>query len=81
MNIRLFTEPPQALFQAAEIQDLYLGHYSDALLNYLLLERDYPDATEVDPARRQVAVLYKYRLNDCSSGDRGLPAGSRSGRP
>lgn len=70
--IRLHGEHPafhkasQALFQAAEIQDLYLGQYSDALLNYLLLERDYPDATEVEPAMRQVAVLYKYRLNDCS---------------
>lgn len=56
---------PQALFQVAEIQDLYLGRYSDALLTYLLLERDYPDAPEVFAARKQVAVLYKYRLNDC----------------
>ncbi len=56
----------QALYQAAEIQNLYLGRYSDALLTYLLLERDYPEAAEVAPARRQVAILYKYRLNDCS---------------
>ena len=61
-----FEKAPQALFQAAEIQDLYLGRYADALLTYLLLERDYPSAAEVEPARRQVAVLYKYRLNDCS---------------
>jgi TolA-binding protein len=61
-----FQKAPQALFQAAEIQDLYLGQYSEALLNYLLLERDYPEAAEVEPAIRQVAVLYKYRLNDCS---------------
>jgi TolA-binding protein len=60
-----FERVPQALFQAAEIQDLYLGHYSDALLTYLLLERDFPEAAEVGPARKQVAVLYKYRLNDC----------------
>jgi len=61
-----FARSPQSLFQMAEIQDLYLGRYSDALLTYLLLERDFPDAPEVGPARKQVAVLYKYRLNDCS---------------
>ena len=61
-----FVRVPQSLFQAGEIQDLYLGRYSDALLTYLLLERDYPEAVEVVPARKQVAVLYKYRLNDCS---------------
>jgi len=60
-----FVRVPQALFQVAEIQDLYLGRYSDALLTYLMLERDYPDAPEVFAARKQVAVLYKYRLNDC----------------
>ena len=60
-----FVRIPQALFQVAEIQDLYLGRYSDALLTYLLLERDYPDAPEVFAARKQVAMLYKYRLNDC----------------
>ena len=60
-----FVRIPQALFQVAEIQDLYLGRYSDALLTYLMLERDYPDAPEVFAARKQVAVLYKYRLNDC----------------
>lgn len=60
-----FVRNPQAIFQTAEILDLYLARYSDALLTYLLLERDYPDAHEVDLARRQAAVLYKYRLNDC----------------
>ena len=60
-----FLRIPEALFQTAEIQDLYLGRYSDALLTYLMLERDYPDAPEVFAARKQVAVLYKYRLNDC----------------
>jgi len=60
-----FVRIPQVLFQIAEIQDLYLGRYSDALLTYLMLERDYPDAPEVFAARKQVAVLYKYRLNDC----------------
>jgi TolA-binding protein len=61
-----FQRATQALFQAAEIQDMYLGQYSEALLNYLLLERDYPDADEVEPSMRKVAALYKYRLNDCS---------------
>ncbi len=61
-----FSRIPQALFQIAEMQDLYLGRYSDALLTYLKLERDYPHAPEVSEARTQVAVLYKYRLNDCS---------------
>jgi TolA-binding protein len=61
-----FVRVPQSLFQTAEIQDLYLGRYSDALLTYLMLERDFPYAAEVVPARKQVAILYKYRLNDCS---------------
>ncbi len=60
-----FVKTPQVLFQTAEILDLYLERYSDALLTYLILERDYPDAAEVEQARRQVAILYKYRLNDC----------------
>jgi len=60
-----FERVPESLFQAAEIQDLYLGRYSDALLTYLMLERDFPEAAEVVQARKQVAVLYKYRLNDC----------------
>ena len=61
-----FARAPEVLFQTAEIQDLYLGRYSDALLTYLMLERDFPEAAEVVPAMQQVAVLYKYRLNDCS---------------
>lgn len=60
-----FERVPQSLFQSAEILDLYLGRYSDALLTYLMLERDFPEAVEVVQARKQVAVLYKYRLNDC----------------
>jgi TolA-binding protein len=60
-----FVRTPQVLFQSAEIMDLYLARYSDALLTYLLLERDYPDAAEIEQVRKHVAVLYKYRLNDC----------------
>lgn len=61
-----FSRIPQSLFQTAEIQDLYLGRYSDALLTYLMLERDFPEAVEVVQARKQVAILYKYRLSNCS---------------
>lgn len=61
-----FVKTPQTLFQTAEIQDLYLGRYADAVLTYLLLERDFPDAAEVVPARKKLASLYKYRLKDCS---------------
>lgn len=61
-----FERIPEVLFQTAEIQDLYLGRYSDALLTYLVLERDFPEAAEVVPTMQQIAVLYKYRLNDCS---------------
>lgn len=61
-----FVRAPQALYQTAEILDLYQAEYSDALLIYLMLERDYPDAPDVVTARKQAAVLYKYRLNDCS---------------
>jgi len=60
-----FSRVPEALYEKAEILDLYLFRHSDALLTYLLLERDYPDAPQVEPARRQVATLFKYRLNDC----------------
>ena len=60
-----FARIPEALFQKAEILDLYLFRHSDALLTYLLLERDYPKAPQVEPARRQVAMLFKYRLDDC----------------
>lgn len=61
-----FQRIPQTLYQAAEMQNLYLAQYSEALLNFLLIERDFPDAEEVVPARKQAAALYKYRLNDCS---------------
>ena len=61
-----FARIPEVLFQTAEIQELYLERYSDALLTYLMLERDFPEAAEVMPAMKQVAALYKYRLNDCS---------------
>ena len=53
-----FERVPEALFQKAEILDLYLFRHSDALLTYLLLERDYPKAPQVEPARRQVRAAW-----------------------
>jgi TolA-binding protein len=55
---------PEALFQAAQLQHLSLGRYQEALLAYLSLERDYPGTPQASEARRQVADLYKYRLDD-----------------
>ncbi|MEJ2470598.1 MAG: tetratricopeptide repeat protein [Desulfuromonadales bacterium] len=60
-----YQEAPEALYQAAEIQEIYLRRPAEALLTYLLLERDYPEAQQVAAAQERVAVLYKYRLNDC----------------
>ena len=60
-----FVRAPKALFQVAEIQESYLSRYSEALLSYLLLERDYPEAPEVPIAQQRVAFLFKYRLDDC----------------
>jgi len=55
---------PAALFQTAEILNLYQQQYQDALLVYLLLERDYPAAPETQVAQRRAADLYKNRLGD-----------------
>jgi TolA-binding protein len=43
-----------------------LGRYQEALLAYLSLERDYAATSQAGEARRQVAELYKYRLDDQS---------------
>lgn len=54
----------EALFIAAELQHLSLGRYQEALLDYLSLERDYAATPQAIEARRRVAELYKYRLDD-----------------
>lgn len=59
-----FSHAPEALLQVAEMQHLYLGRYQEALLAYLNLERGYPSTPQAAVARRQVAELYKYRLED-----------------
>ena len=57
---------PEALLQAANVLNHGLGRYQEALLAYLSLERDYPATPQAGEARRQVAELYKYRLDDQS---------------
>jgi TolA-binding protein len=55
---------PEALLTAAELLHISLGRYREALLGYLTVERDYAATPYVARARRQVAELYKYRLDD-----------------
>ncbi|MCK4536129.1 MAG: tetratricopeptide repeat protein [Desulfuromonadales bacterium] len=59
-----FVRSPEALFQTAEILNHYLANYQEALLCYLLLERDYPENAWVRGAQHQAAAIYKYRLED-----------------
>lgn len=61
-----FKGAPQALFEAGEVLNLYQRRYPEALLTYLLVERDFPDSTAAHSARRQIAQIYKYRLRDYS---------------
>lgn len=55
---------PEALLQAAKLLNFSLNRFSDALLVYLSLERDYAATPQAAEARRQIADLYKFRLND-----------------
>ena len=55
---------PRALFESAQILNLYLGRYPVALLNYLRVERDYPDTSWALRARRREADIYKNSLRD-----------------
>lgn len=54
----------EALFQVAEISNLYLKNYHEALLAYLQLEKDFPAAPWAERSVRQVAAIYKERLKD-----------------
>lgn len=60
-----FSRASEALFQAAQILEVHLSKPSEALLTYLLIERDYPNAPDLERAQKQVATLFKYRLEDC----------------
>jgi TolA-binding protein len=55
---------PQALFQSAEVLNLYLKRYPEALLCYLQVEQEYPSSPWAGRAIRQVAEIYKNRLRD-----------------
>ena len=57
---------PQALFEAGEVLNLYQQRYPEALLTYLLVEKDFPDSELASSARRKIAEIYKYRLRDYS---------------
>ncbi len=59
-----FPLAPDALFQSAEILNMNLHRYQEALLAYLLVLKDYPENPLNDRALRQVANIYKYRLFD-----------------
>lgn len=54
----------EALLLVAEIQNLKLNRFREALRSYLLLIRDYPDAPEVETALRQAASLSQERLGE-----------------
>jgi len=55
---------PQALLLAGDILLLNLQKEQEALLSYLLVERDYPETPWGQAARQRGAEIYKYRLQD-----------------
>jgi len=59
-----FSQAPQAIFQAGEILNLYQQNYHEAVLAYLLVEKDYPNTEFSRKAQKQVADIYKNRLRD-----------------
>lgn len=64
---KTFHLAPQALYQSGEIQDLYLKRYSEALLAYLSLQKEFPDEHElVRKAQARIADIYKNRQRDYS---------------
>ena len=55
----------QALYQSAEIKNLYLKSYPEALLDYLSLQQKYPEEyTLVRNAQLRIAEIYKNRQRD-----------------
>lgn len=55
---------PQALLLAGDILLLNLQKEQEALLSFLLVERDYPDTAWCQTARHRIAEIYKYRFQD-----------------
>ena len=74
---------PRALFQAGETLNLFLRRYHEALLAYLLVERDYPGTEIARRSQQQIAEIYKTRLRDYNRAivayqrllDSGVPGG------
>lgn len=55
----------QALYQSAEIKNLYQKRYPEALLNYLSLQQKYPEEYAlVRNAQLRIAEIYKNRQRD-----------------
>ncbi|MDO9079504.1 MAG: tetratricopeptide repeat protein [Desulfuromonadales bacterium] len=55
----------QALFQGAEIKNLYQKRYPEALLDYLTLQQKYPDESAlVRDSQVRIAEIYKIRQRD-----------------
>jgi len=55
----------QALYQSAEIKNLYQKRYPEALLDYLSLQQKYPEEyTLVRNAQLRIAEIYKNRQRD-----------------
>jgi len=61
-----FPLAPDALFQSAEILNMNLHRYQEALLAYLLVLKNYPEHNLQERSLRQVANIYKYRMLDYS---------------
>jgi TolA-binding protein len=59
-----FRRSAEALFLSGEILQFHLHRDNEALLAYLLVERDYPGRSESYRAQRRAAEIYKYRLKD-----------------
>jgi TolA-binding protein len=63
----------------------YLERYHEAILDYLTVEKDYPDTEQARKAQEQVAEIYKNRLRDYGRAivayqkllDAGAPDGDR----
>ena len=54
----------EALFFVGELQHLYLKNDKEALLAYLLLDKNYPDSSLAMRAQRRAADIYMDRLED-----------------
>lgn len=59
------TAAEDALYRSGQILQHDLGDAQLALLNYLLLEKDYPQSDHIRAARQAAAELTKFRLDDC----------------